>query len=196
MKIGIIGTGEYPMNTAGLNSLPKNYRWACTRKDIQWSYTIRNRHSYRRRSFTGWILYIATTRNTSWVRRAVHLRFNCASWMFANGISMYCSSWVIPAVRSGVCCTRRTPSSSPTWTDWSGNAASIRNRFAFFLKYAERLAVKYSDYFIADAIVMHSYLKNKFQVHSEYIAYGAEILTTQQEDSWVGTTSARRIIIC
>jgi glycosyltransferase involved in cell wall biosynthesis len=51
-----------------------------------------------------------------------------------------------------------------------------------FLKYAERLAVKYSHYFIADSIAMHSYLKNKFNIQCTYIAYGAEIFTHEKEE--------------
>lgn len=41
-----------------------------------------------------------------------------------------------------------------------------------FLKYAEYLAVKTSDYFIADSIGIQSYLSKKYKINSEYIAYG------------------------
>ncbi|MES2418183.1 MAG: DUF1972 domain-containing protein [Bacteroidota bacterium] len=44
-----------------------------------------------------------------------------------------------------------------------------------FLKYAERLAIKYSQFYIADSIVIQSYLKDKYQVTSEYIPYGADL---------------------
>ncbi len=42
------------------------------------------------------------------------------------------------------------------------------------LKFAEKLAVKSSDYLIADSIGIQKYLKNKYQVNSTYIAYGAD----------------------
>jgi len=45
-----------------------------------------------------------------------------------------------------------------------------------FLKYAEGLAVKYSDYFIADSVGIQQYLKKEHKVESTYIAYGAEIM--------------------
>ena len=45
-----------------------------------------------------------------------------------------------------------------------------------FLQYAESLAVKYSDYFIADSIGIQQYLKKEYQVESTYIPYGAEIM--------------------
>lgn len=44
----------------------------------------------------------------------------------------------------------------------------------YFLKYAEKLAIKYSKFYIADSVVIQSYLKDKYQVDSKYIPYGAE----------------------
>lgn len=44
-----------------------------------------------------------------------------------------------------------------------------------FLKYAEKLAVKSSDYLISDSIGIQNYLLKEYNVKSEYIAYGAEL---------------------
>ena len=43
-----------------------------------------------------------------------------------------------------------------------------------FLKYAERLAVRHSDYFIADSIGMKKYLYESYKIDATYIPYGAE----------------------
>ena len=43
-----------------------------------------------------------------------------------------------------------------------------------FLKYAEKLGVKSSDYLIADSIGIQNYIKSTYNKTSEYIAYGAE----------------------
>jgi len=43
-----------------------------------------------------------------------------------------------------------------------------------FLKYAEKLAVKYSDFYISDSIAIRSYLADKYNIESCYIPYGAE----------------------
>lgn len=45
-----------------------------------------------------------------------------------------------------------------------------------FLRYAEGLAVKYSDYFIADSIGIKQYMKEEYNVESTYIPYGSEIM--------------------
>ncbi|WP_241240780.1 DUF1972 domain-containing protein [Maribacter sp. MJ134] len=44
-----------------------------------------------------------------------------------------------------------------------------------FLKIAEKLAVRTSDYLVADSIGIKKYLKEKYNRQAEYIAYGAEV---------------------
>lgn len=48
-----------------------------------------------------------------------------------------------------------------------------------FLLYAERLAVKFGNFLISDSTAIQSYLYNKYNVKSEYIAYGAEIYNNE-----------------
>jgi glycosyltransferase involved in cell wall biosynthesis len=48
-----------------------------------------------------------------------------------------------------------------------------------FLRYAEKLAVKYSDFFIIDSLAIQAYLEKKYIIfESRYIAYGATIPKT------------------
>lgn len=42
-----------------------------------------------------------------------------------------------------------------------------------FLKYAEKMAIRHSDFFVADSTYIQSYLEKKYQVQPVYIAYGA-----------------------
>jgi hypothetical protein len=51
-----------------------------------------------------------------------------------------------------------------------------------FLKLAEKLAVKHSDYYIADSTAIQSYLLQEYNIKSEYIPYGAKILNDIDED--------------
>ena len=50
-----------------------------------------------------------------------------------------------------------------------------------FLLYAERLAVKYSDYLIADSTAVQNYLEEKYDIKCSYIPYGAEISESPDE---------------
>jgi len=50
-----------------------------------------------------------------------------------------------------------------------------------FLLYAEKLAVKFSDFYISDSPVIQTYLKSKYGIESAYIAYGAELFDHADE---------------
>jgi len=52
----------------------------------------------------------------------------------------------------------------------------------FFLKYAEKLAIQYSDFHIADSPVIKKYLDEKYAINSEYIPYGADIVSNNREE--------------
>ena len=64
--------------------------------------------------------------------------------------------------------------------EWKRSKFSDRTQK--FLKYAEGLAVKYSDYFIADSIGIQQYLKKEHKVKSTYIPYGAELMNEPDSD--------------
>lgn len=50
-----------------------------------------------------------------------------------------------------------------------------------FLLLAEKLAVRFSRYYIADSVVIQSYLQNKYAINSEHIPYGAEVYDHEDE---------------
>jgi glycosyltransferase involved in cell wall biosynthesis len=50
-----------------------------------------------------------------------------------------------------------------------------------FLLFAEKLAVKYSDFYVTDSPVIQSYFKDKYNIKSEYIAYGADLFPVADE---------------
>jgi hypothetical protein len=50
-----------------------------------------------------------------------------------------------------------------------------------FLKYAEKLAVRYSDHLIADSPEIQRYINNKYAEDSCYIPYGAEVFDTPND---------------
>jgi glycosyltransferase involved in cell wall biosynthesis len=53
-----------------------------------------------------------------------------------------------------------------------------------FLKYAEKLAVKYSQYYVSDSKVIKAYLADKYQIESEYIPYGAEVYSDLEREQY------------
>jgi glycosyltransferase involved in cell wall biosynthesis len=53
-----------------------------------------------------------------------------------------------------------------------------------FLKYAEKLAVQYSQYYISDSLVIKSYLADKYNINSEYIPYGADVYSDLEREQY------------
>lgn len=51
----------------------------------------------------------------------------------------------------------------------------------FFLKFAESLAIKSSDYLISDSIGIQNYIQNKYNKNSKYIAYGSTLVEEVDE---------------
>jgi glycosyltransferase involved in cell wall biosynthesis len=51
-----------------------------------------------------------------------------------------------------------------------------------FLKFAEKLGIKYSDYLIADSIGIQQHIKNTYNKNSLYIPYGAHLFVNSDEE--------------
>lgn len=61
-----------------------------------------------------------------------------------------------------------------------------RSKYTFFvrrfLKYAERLGVKYSDFLVSDSEGIKKYIDKKYNKNSKYIAYGSNIVNNADEN--------------
>ena len=53
-----------------------------------------------------------------------------------------------------------------------------------FLKYAEKLAVKHSQFYVADSMVIKSYLQEKYDIDSRYIPYGADVYSEIEREQF------------
>src|SRR5436190_6296929 len=52
-----------------------------------------------------------------------------------------------------------------------------------YLRYAEKLAVKHSDFYVADSPITQAYLYDKYNIHCQYIPYGATINEDHCDDT-------------
>jgi glycosyltransferase involved in cell wall biosynthesis len=87
---------------------------------------------------------------------------------------------------------RLYPKNSAIITNMDGlewKRSKYSKRVQNFLKYAERLAVKYSRYYISDSLIIKSYLAGKYAINSKYIPYGADLFTEEEREQ-VDTASA------
>ncbi|MDB5287695.1 MAG: hypothetical protein JWR05_2644 [Mucilaginibacter sp.] len=53
-----------------------------------------------------------------------------------------------------------------------------------FLRYAEKLAVKHSQFYISDSRVIKLYLKDKYNIISRYIPYGADLFSAHEREEF------------
>ncbi|GAC1311626.1 MAG: glycosyltransferase family 1 protein [Mucilaginibacter sp.] len=60
-----------------------------------------------------------------------------------------------------------------------------------FLKYAEKLAVKYSQFYISDSLVIKSYLGEKYNIDSKYIPYGADLFSEEEREQLDNPTALK-----
>jgi len=60
-----------------------------------------------------------------------------------------------------------------------------------FLKYAEKLAVKHSQYYVSDSIVIKQYLARKYDINSRYIPYGADMITPIEREQITPAEAAK-----
>ena len=182
MKIGIIGTRGIPNEYGGFEQLAEKLSVGLYEKGHSVVVYNSHRHSYQEKKFHGVdIVHCYDAEHVMGTAGQFIYDFNCILDARKRHFDVLLFLGYTSSSVWGMLYPKNTVIiSNMDGLEWKRRKYSKPVRL--FLKYAERLAVKYSDYFIADAIAMHSYLKNKFQVHSEYIAYGAEILTTQQEE--------------
>ncbi len=62
--------------------------------------------------------------------------------------------------------------------EWKRTKYSITLRR--FLKYAEKLAIRYSHFYVADSLVIKSYLQEEYGILPRYIPYGADVYSEQE----------------
>lgn len=60
-----------------------------------------------------------------------------------------------------------------------------------FLKYAEKLAVKHSQYYVSDSMVIKQYLARKYDINSRYIPYGADMISPIEREQITPAEAAR-----
>lgn len=78
------------------------------------------------------------------------------------------------------------PSSSVIVTNMDGlewKRTKYKPAVQRFLKFAERLGIKYSDYLVSDSIGIQQYLKESYGVTSEFIPYGATLFKSPSLDA-------------
>jgi glycosyltransferase involved in cell wall biosynthesis len=174
MKIGILGTRGIPNQYGGFEQLAEYLSVGLLEKSFEvYVYNTHN-HSYQEKTWNGVnIIHCFNPENKLKTAGQFIYDLNCILDARKRDFDVILIlGYTSISVWGRLFPKKATIIINMDGLEWKRNkyAGKIRK----FLFYAERLAVKYCDYFIADSLAIQKYLQSKYDVPSTFIAYGAE----------------------
>jgi glycosyltransferase involved in cell wall biosynthesis len=177
MRIAIIGTRGIPNNYGGFEQLAAFLSGGLVSKGCSVTVYSPHTHPYKEKMYKGVSI--------------VHCK-DGKSWMGSAGQFVYDFNCIRHARRQqyDVVLFLGYTSSSVWWWLYPKKAVIVynmdgmewqRGKYGWltkrFLQYAEGMAVRHSDYFIADSPAIANYLQQKYDITTRYIPYGAEVVS-------------------
>ena len=183
LKIGILGTRGIPNHYGGFEQFAEKLSEGLAGKGYQVSVYSSHKHPYQSNQWKGGIEiihcydpeYLIGTAGQfiydyNCVRDAHKRKFDILLVLGYTSSSVW--GWLYP--QSSIIITNMDG------LEWKRSKySSLVQRF---LRYAEKLAVKFSDQHIADSIPIKEYLLEKYAITPEYISYGATIPLRSDEN--------------
>lgn len=173
LRIGIVGTRGVPNQYGGFEQFASFLSQALVQKGHTLFVYSTHNHPYKENKWNG--------------VQVIHCYD--PSWLGTAGQFIYDLNCILDARRRSLDILLVLGyTSSSVWGRWYPEKAKIitnmdglewkRSKYSKpvqqFLLYAEKLAMKFSDYHVADSPAIQAYLQNKYNVPVEYISYGAE----------------------
>ena len=184
LKIAIIGTRGIPNNYGGFEEISEYLSVGLVEKGHDITVYNSHNHPYKKKSWQG--------------VKIVH-QYDPEYLLGTSGQFIYDFNCILHARRQNfdVILFMGYTSSSVWATLFPKNSVIISNMdglewkrekysrpVQFFLKHAEKWAIKNSHYHIADSQVIQSHLQKKYQLYCNYIPYGASVCS-QTDDSFL-----------
>jgi len=181
MKIAIIGTRGIPNNYGGFEQLAEYLSLGLKEKGHEVYVYSSDKHIYKEATWKGInIIHQPDPEKKIGTVGQFIYDFSCIRDSRKRGFDVilnlgYTSSsvwmWLFPKNAKVI--------TNMDGLEWKRTKYS--NNVQRFLMYAEKLAVKRSNGLIADSLAIQSYLHDKYQVASDFIAYGAELFDNPDE---------------
>lgn len=182
MKIAIIGTRGIPNNHGGFEQFAEYFSIYLAGKGHEVSVYNSHNHPFQDKNFKGVnILHCYDPEFKIGTAGQFLYDFNCIMDSRQRNFDVilqlgYTSSsiwyWMMP--KKSLIITNMDG------MEWKRSKYSKKVRK--FLKYAEKLVVKSSDFLISDSKGIQEYIQNKYNKTSEFIAYGATLFTTPSQE--------------
>ncbi|MFX0556020.1 DUF1972 domain-containing protein [Maribacter sp. CXY002] len=181
MKIGIIGTRGIPNNHGGFEQFAEYLSKYLVEEGHDVYVYNSHAHPYQKKTWNGvYIIHKNDPEDNIGTFGQFIYDFNCIIDSRKRNFDIilqlgYTSSsiwgWLLP--KKSIIVTNMDG------LEWKRSKYS--KPVQIFLKIAESLAIRTSDFLVADSIGIQDYLNEKYKTVSEYIAYGAELFTNPQE---------------
>ena len=173
MKIGVLGTRGIPNHYGGFEQFAEFFATYAAKQGHEVFVYNSHSHPYKEKEFKGvHIVHCYDPENKIGTVGQFIYDLNCIRDARKRGFDIilqlgYTSSsvWFSLHAKSAIVITNMDG------LEWKRTKYSKKVQKA--LQIAESLAVKKSDYLIADSIGIQKYIKEKYQKESTYIAYGA-----------------------
>lgn len=185
MKIGILGTRGIPNRYGGFEQLAEYLSVGLLNKSFEVYVYNTHDHPYKEKTWNGVnIVHCYNPENKIKTAGQFIYDLNCILDARKRNFDVM----LILGYTSISIWGRLFPKSAAIIINMDGlewKRTKYQGRVRRFLFYAESLAVKFCDYFVADSTAIQKYLQSKYDVSSTFIAYGAEIPGEPNEEDLV-----------
>lgn len=182
MKIAIIGTRGIPNNYGGFEQFAEYLSVGLVAKGHQVSVYSSDKHVYQDKTFKGVeIIHKNDPENKLGTAGQFIYDLNCILDSRKRNFDIILNLGYTSSSIWG----RLFPKSAIVFTNMDGlewKRTKFSKSVQKFLLYAEKLAVKHSNYLISDSKAIQSYVLNKYQINSKFIAYGADVFQNPDEE--------------
>lgn len=182
MKIAIIGTRGIPNNYGGFEQFAEYLSVGLVKKGHDVTVYNSDKHSFQEKNFNGvQIIHQKDPENKLGTIGQFIYDFNCILDARKHNFDIILNLGYTSSSIWG----RFFPKNSIVITNMDGlewKRTKFSKPVQKFLLYAEKLAVKFSDELVADSEAIQSYIFNKYQVSSKFIAYGADLFENPQPE--------------
>ena len=175
MKVGIIGTRGIPNQYGGFEQFAEHFSVHMAERGHDMSVYTSHTHPYTHATYKNVkLIRCNDPENKLGTAGQFIYDLNCIRHSRSQGFDIifqlgYTSStiwsWLYPP--------KAILTTNMDGLEWK--RAKYNKATRYFLTYAERWGVKYSDYLVADSRGIQDYLQSKYKAPSVYIPYGAEI---------------------
>lgn len=183
MKVAIFGTRGIPNHYGGFEQCAEYLALGLTQRGIQVTVYNSHNHPYKESTWNGVDIVHCYDPEFKWgtVGQFIY-DLNCILDIRKKKPQVVLQLGYTSSSVWG----RLLPKGSVVTTNMDGlewKRTKYSERVKKFLRYAEKLGVKFSDHLIADSIGIQQYLKETYNAASTYIPYGANLFDSPAESS-------------